>query len=247
MENENLSNAFVQKYDPVSDSFVVVESQSQTEENKSRKFEPFSFFKRNKTRAMESDSSQQPAPQPMPSPSPSNAYPNSPNYSNEPSTSRPSYNPNSPSRPGMQPNTPVILSRDIFNRLRILNTLYQRMASTYPTRAELYDQLVNETQILQVTMLSIYQTLSGNNFRPEQRESVPSLTRNYCEDVLILQNYLQDIIDLTILLQRSVNVQNIDRQLTIINATLLSQQSKLTTEQTTYCSNQTSQQKSNEE
>jgi len=238
MENEKLSNAYVQKYDPVSDSFIVVESKNQTEETKSKKFEPFSFFKRNKTKAMESDTVQpQPvAPQPMPQPNPSNPYPGTPNRGEQPSSPFPPSSPNPQTRPPMQnPNNPILIARNIYNKMRVLHSLYQTMASTYPSKAELFNELASEISILQATMLSIYQTLSGNNFIPQQRESFPILTRNYCEDVLILQKYLQEIIDLTILLQRSVNVQNIDRQLAIINATLLSQKSKLETEQSTYC------------
>lgn len=245
MENEKLSNAYVQKYDPLSDSFVVVENSKSAEENKQRKFEPFSFFRRNKTKAMETDTiqpiAQQPIinPQPMPQPNPSNPYPN-PNRT-EPTPTRPPSLPNPPSRPNLPgANNPILISRNIYNKMKVLNSLYQTMAATYTTQAEIFNDLSSELDILQPTMLSIYQSLSGNNFAPQQRESTPILTRNYCQDLIIIQNYLQEIIDLSIALQRLVNVQNINRQLAIINATLLSQKSKLSTEQATYCSNQNS-------
>ncbi len=236
MENEKLSNAYVQKYDPISDSFVVVESQS---EQKQRKMEPFSFFRR-KTKVMESDNTMPtsdnptilPDSQPMPQPAPS-----IPNNTVQPNPPAPPYSPNPPQRPMPTPNTSVILARNLYNRMRILHSLYLSMARTYPTKNDFYTSLTNEISILQATILSIYQSLSGNNFVPEQRESVPILTRNYCQDIAIVQNYLQDVIELTISLQRAVNVQNIDRQLTIISATLLSQQNKLSTEQNTYCQN----------
>lgn len=246
MENEKLSRSFIQKYDPLTDSFVVV--QNQTNENNSqekRRFEPFSFFKfKNRTRTMQDenlnslDPSQQPLIQPTPEQDNSNntQYPtlnptpvqNTPHI--QPTRPKP---PQPPMPPRPQPvppqNTPVILARDAYNRMRILSSFYQSMAVSDPSNAETYNSLAGEMLILETTMLSIYQLLSGNNFVPTQTMRTPTLTGNICTDLSTIQSFLQDTVDNVISLQRSVNISNVDRQLAIINATLLSQSNKLST------------------
>lgn len=225
MENEKLSGAFTQKYDPMSDSFVVVENKD-TNDNKERRFEPFSFFKR-KNKIMESE----PVPQPPIQPSQPPQQPIQP-------VQQPSNTITPPNRPAQRPqhmpapNSSVTLARNAYNRLATLDSLYQTMAEKYPDNTELFNDLANETAILQATMLTIYQTLSGNNFLPAQDHNKPNISGNKCADLITIQNYLQNTIDTVIALQRSVNVQNIDRQLAIITATLFSQKSRLSSLQT---------------
>lgn len=233
MENEKLSGSFAQKYDPMSDSFVVVEKMN-TEENKNKRFEPFSFFKFRKNRIMESEQDrpeQQPA-QPVKPVQPV------PDISTPPSSSQPTNpittNPARPSNPQPMPpaNASVVLARNAYNKLITLNALYQSLAINNPENADLFNDLASETAILQATMLSIYQNLTGNNFIPAQNQTAPVLSGNLCKDLIITQNLLQNIIDTVISLQRSVNVQSIDRQLAIITATLFSQKNKLSSLQT---------------
>ncbi len=225
MENEKLSGAFTQKYDPMSDSFVVVENNS-ANENKERKFEPFSFFRR-KNKIMESE----PVPLPPIQPTQPPQQPMQP-------VQQPSNTITPPNRPPQRPphmpapNSSVAIARNAYNRLATLDSLYQTMAVTYPENAELFNDLANETAILQATMLTIYQTLSGNNFLPAQEHNKPTISGNLCSDLITIQNYLQNTIDTVIALQRSVNVQSIDRQLAIITATLFSQKGRLSSLQT---------------
>jgi hypothetical protein len=219
MEKENLSQSFIQRYEALSDSFVIVERENV--EQKTRKFEPFSFFRfRNKEQKVlrnEESVTPQIGVQPPPPPAPPT----------------PPVPPQPPRPPRPQPippqNTPVILARDIYNKLRILKTIYQSLEISDPENAEAYNALVNETLILETTMLSIYQLLGGNNFVPNQNQTVPILTGNICADLVITQNYIQDILDNVLALQRIVNISNVDRQLAIISATLLSQKSRINT------------------
>lgn len=235
MENEKLSNEYIQKYDPLSDTFVVVQNTKEDNSQKAKK-EPFSFFKfRNRTKAMESENVQPVVPPTSVEPTPP-SQPTPPSSSPEQRPNPPINPPHSPSRPQL-PNSPVVISRNLYNRLLVLGSLYETMASFYPQNRELFDSLYNETLVLQSTMLMIYQSLSGNNFRPEQNRNTPTLTSNLCQDLIIVQNYLQETIDLTLSLQRAVNVQSIDRQLIIIYATLISQKSKLSSLQASSCNN----------
>ncbi len=230
MENEKLSNKFVQKYDPIADTFVVV--QSTNEEQKPKK-EPFSFFKlKPKTKAMESE-----VVQPIVEPNETDLIP--PMAPPSPSPTSPSNRPVPPPahRPPQKPSmpTPVIIAKNFYNRLIVLGLLYGEMARQYPEHQQLFDDLYNENLILQSTTLLIYQSLSGNNYRPEQYETSPTLTGYLCQDLIIVQNYLQETIEVCLSLQRAVNVPNIDRQLIIINTTLLSQKGKLSSLQTNNC------------
>ena len=220
MENEKLSQSFIQKYDPLADNFVIVENLSTTEtfqqNQKQRRFEPFSFFRfRNReTKSLQND--------------PPPALPEEP-----PTAQIPPPLPQPIKPQPMPPTNSVILAKDIYNKLKILSSLYQTMVISDPSNASVYNSLISETAILENTMLAIYQLLSGNNFIPTQNQTSPILTGNICNDLVIVQSYLQSIIDDVIALQRSVNVSNVDRQLTIINATLFSQKSKLSTLQST--------------
>ena len=237
MEKEKLSQAFIQKYDTLSDTFVIVKRTNEPQQETRRKFEPFSFFKfkSRQNQVLQSDENQNVQEPVVPQPVQNQPVQPQPNDQYE----RPhqNYPPQQPMPPRPQPvppaNTPVKLSRDAYNKLRILNSLYQNLANSDPTNSEIYNSLAGETLVLQTTMLSIYQLLSGNNSVPMQNQIMPPLTGNICTDLVTTNNYVQDIIDIVLSLQRSVNIQNVDRQLSIITATLLSQKSKLSTLQST--------------
>ena len=206
MENENLSQSFIQKYDPLSDSFVVVLNQTKEEQPKQSKFEPFSFFRFNRKSQIAQDNSQPPQPQPSPTPpqqppQPTQAYPTA--------------------------NQSVALARDSYNQLKILNSLYQSLAVSDCRNTALYNDLISQTDILISTVLSIYQLLSGTTFVPEQNQKSPKLTGENCIDRKLTEAYIQEVLNTILNLQRSVNVDNIDRQLMIISTTLLSQRSQL--------------------
>lgn len=189
MEKEHLSNFFIQKYDPMTDSFVVVENDTKEK----RKFMPLSFFRFNsKNKTMREE------------------------------TAEPTLPPNQ-----VEQGNPVDLSKELYNRIKILSSLYNSMATIDPANANEYKTLAGETQILQNTTLSIYQILSGNNNVPEQTLSTPTLSNSTPTALGTVQEFLQTIIDTSLKLQRVVNVDNINRQLVIVTATLLSQKNKL--------------------
>ena len=228
MENEKLSNKFVQKYDPIADTFVVVQS---TNEEQKTKREPFSFFRlKQKTKAMESEIVQ-------PIVQPNETKPTAPTNSATPTEELPTNRPIPSHNPSQKPQmpTPVIIAKNFYNRLVVLGLLYGEMARQYPDHKQVFDDLYGENLILQSTALLIYQSLSGNNYRPEQNKTTPTLAGNLCKDLIIVQSYLQETIELCLSLQRAVNVPNIDRQLIIINTTLLSQKGKLSSLQSNNC------------
>lgn len=227
MENEKLSSAFIQKYDPLSDSFVVVENEGQNELNqKRRRFEPFSFFRRNKTLQEENITPRQneviaPVQNEQPQMDERTVIPQRP-VEQVP-----------PQRPAPQPvNQSVRLSIDAYNKLRILNSLYHNLLEIDRNNEEEYNDLINETTIMQSTMLSIYQTLSGSNNIPPQNQSMPETTGLRCRDLSTTENFLQNTTSTVLALQRAVNVTNINRQLSIISLTLLSQKNRLNALQT---------------
>ena len=206
MENENLSQSFIQKYDPLSDSFVVVLNQTKEEQPKQRKFEPFSFFRFKTKSEIAQDNSQPTQLQPSPIP---------PQQTPQPTQTSPTANQS------------VTLARDAYNQLKILNSLYQTLSLSDCNNTALYNDLITQTDILISTVLSIYQLLSGTSVVPEQNQKSPVLTGEKCIDRKLTERYIQEVLNTILNLQRSVNVDNIDRQLMIISTTLLSQKSQL--------------------
>lgn len=136
-----------------------------------------------------------------------------------------------PSRPPVPPRPPqaqqpVQLSRDIYNKLLILNELYGDLL-TYNTQYndEIRD-MIAELRIVTFAMLRIYQTLSGRNNIPLQNIRKPRFN-GFCNGVVVCINWIRDIMFDIRRLQRLVEITNIDRQLIIINFTLQSQLSQL--------------------
>lgn len=206
MENEKLSNAFIQKYEPLTDSFVVVENhinrqeQTQAEEKKHSSF--FSFFRprqRENVDAMHD-----------------NGQPTQPTPAQPP---QPTQTPES--------NSAVVLSRDAYNKSRILKSLYQNLALSIPQCEKEFNELAQEMAVIESTLLSIYQSLSGNNYAPEQNQPAVNLTGNIETDIGSAKTLLQDLTNDVLALQRVVNVPSIDRQLAIISTTLVSQANRL--------------------
>lgn len=210
MEKENLSQSFIQKYDSLSDSFVVVLNENTEEKTKNitnqRKFEPFSLFRFKGKSQITQDNSQPAQPQPTHPPHQQNSQ---------------------PAQPPLATNQSVILSRDAYNQLKHLEFLYESLAHTDIANSNLYNDLASQTKILTSTMLSIYQLLSDTSNTPDQDHTCPVLTRENCIDRKLTENYIQEVLNTVLNLQRSVNVNNIDRQLAIISTTLLSQKSQL--------------------
>lgn len=191
MENEKLSKSFIQKYEPLSDSFVVVENHIHSNNMEEKRKPFFSFFKvrtNENVNALHDEQENQTQP---------------------------------------ESNSVVLLSRDAYNKSRILKTLYQNLALSIPQCEREFNELASEMTIIESTLLSIYQTLSGNNFAPEQTLSPTQLTGNIQTDIDLAKSLLQDLTNDVLSLQRSVNVQNIDRQLAIISTTLVSQANRL--------------------
>lgn len=191
MENEKLSKSFIQKYEPLSDSFVVVENHIHSNNMEEKRKPIFSFFKvrtRENVNALHDEGQSQTQP---------------------------------------ENNSVILLSRDAYNKSRILKTLYQNLALSIPQCEREFNELASEMAVIESTLLSIYQTLSGNNFVPEQTISPVELTGNIQTDIDSAKSLLQDLTNDVLSLQRSVNVQNIDRQLAIISTTLVSQANRL--------------------
>lgn len=144
------------------------------------------------------------------------------------SNARPPFWPNPSHRPPRPPQnqTPDMIARDIYNKMLVLNLLYRDLRNFNTKFDEDFDDMIAELNIITFAMLRIYQTLSRDNRIPIQNQRKPFL-RSFCEGVVVTSNYLRGIMFDVRRLQREVEVQNIDRQLIIINLTLQSQHSQL--------------------
>lgn len=132
--------------------------------------------------------------------------------------------PQNPPFPNQQ--QPVELSRNIYNKLNILNMLYQDLQNFNTSYNEQFRDMISELRIITFAMLRIYQDLSGRQNVPIQNQRKPNFGSFY-QGVVVTSNYLRSIMFDVRNLQRMVDVQNIDRQLIIINFTLQAQQSQL--------------------
>lgn len=136
--------------------------------------------------------------------------------------------PPQPPQPPRQPQNqnPAIIAGDIYNKLLVLNLLYRDLRNYNTKFNSDLDEMISELNIITFAMLRIYQTLSRSNRIPLQNQRKP-VVRGFCEGVVVTSNYIRGIMFDVRKLQRVVEIQNIDRQLIIINLTLQSQQSQL--------------------
>lgn len=130
-----------------------------------------------------------------------------------------------PQRPP-QNNLPAEISKDIYNKLLVLNALYQDLINFNTQYTSQIKEMMDELRIVTFAILRIYQNLSGRNNIPLQNQRKPQFS-SFCNGVVVTMNYLRGIMFDIRRLQRLVEINNIDRQLIIINFTLQSQQSQL--------------------
>lgn len=117
---------------------------------------------------------------------------------------------------------PKDLAATIYNKLLILNMLYQDLYDFSPNQE--LNEMIDELNIITFAMSGITTQLSGR--LPVQTERKPNLA-DFCSGIKQTQMYLRGIqADIRRLLRVNENL-NIDLQLLIINATLQEQNLEL--------------------
>ena len=140
--------------------------------------------------------------------------------------------PDRPPRPDPPPPPPVTnpaanLSGEIYNDLDTLLLAYRDLQEYADVDKELFSNFENQTLILRTTMGNIYRALSSNALPPLNKNRL-KLEENLCANYNKVANFAGDVSDKVVDLLGLVNISSIDRQLWIINATLISQERKLT-------------------
>lgn len=134
--------------------------------------------------------------------------------------------PNPPSLKPTQPNPAVRLAREIYLNFNNLLNAYKSLRLMADKNKDDFKNLENQTLIMRSTIFNIYRALSGISktlFDDEKFE----LRDQECVAIEQTQKLVDKLTDDTIKLMRLIEVQKIDRQLLILNATLLSQQKSL--------------------
>lgn len=132
-------------------------------------------------------------------------------------------------RPPMFPpasNRAISLLTELYYNLGNLQILYLQLATYAPdiNSANQLNTYANEVFILRQTVLEIYRTLTGRTLPPtSNRYLIPVLTGNYCTDLGTVYGFASSISALILQLLRIIDINTINRQLTIILATINNQ------------------------
>ncbi|MDD4686311.1 MAG: hypothetical protein PHI76_03425 [Clostridia bacterium] len=125
-------------------------------------------------------------------------------------------------------NRAFLLLTELYYELGNLQSLYMQIA-TYAPDVNASSQLnayANEVFILNQAVFEIYRTLTGRILPPtSNRYPTPILTGDYCTDLGIAYNLASSISTIILQLIRIIDVNNINRQLVIISATINNQMS----------------------
>lgn len=168
-----------------------------------------------------------PGPQPVPRP-PQPRPPFAPFPPRPPVQPRPPFTPAPPIFPPFPPasNRAILLLTQLYYDLGNLQFLYLQLASYTPdvNSASQLNTYANEVLILRQTVLEIYRTLTGRTLLPtSSRYLAPALTGDYCTDLGIVYNFASSISSVILQLLRIIDINTINRQLTIILATINNQ------------------------
>lgn len=132
---------------------------------------------------------------------------------------RPPFPPPRPPAPPM-PNPAVRLSREIYQKFDTLLQAYRDLQKIQSSQQ--VANLESQTLIMRSTAAGIYRTLSGEGRTPSPGLKL-TLSENYCEALGQTQQLVNELSGDILRLMRLVSIPSIDRQLLILNATLLSQ------------------------
>lgn len=132
---------------------------------------------------------------------------------------RPPFSPPRPPVPPM-PNPAVRLSREIYQKFDTLLQAYRDLQKIQSSQQ--LANLESQTLIMRSTAAGIYRTLSGEGRTPPPGQKL-TLSENYCGALGQTQQLVNELSGDILRLMRLVSIPSIDRQLLILNATLLSQ------------------------
>lgn len=105
-----------------------------------------------------------------------------------------------------------------FDLLDMVDT-YQSLAAMAKTRdVEVIQNLTSQTRILSAVMLKIYQQLSNSNRIPRRTDPAGQLPKNYCAAIDITGERLDKVSKDLFRLRRLVDINNINRQLFIMQS-----------------------------
>ncbi len=134
--------------------------------------------------------------------------------------------PKPPQQRPPQINSVVKLSREIYLKLNDLVKAYRMLQVMSSKDKEELRGLENQALIMRSTMFNIYRSLSGNS-KPPFVDDKFQLDEQYCVAIEQTRKLVEELTKDILRLMQSIEVQKIDRQLLIINATLLTQERNL--------------------
>lgn len=182
-------------------------------------------------------------------PNNSNVLPNnnSGNLPNDNQTNNNLQNPNNnlpnSNTPQVFPNTPTFITptpdnalsvadslpliSSLYSKFRVLNMIYQNLRSINSNFAQIFNDYIAINTALQGGLLNIFNSLSPNR-SIQNNESVPALPARAQDIFKIVADQIQDMREINFQLLNLFEVEEIDRQLNLIETALSIQASQVT-------------------
>ncbi len=108
----------------------------------------------------------------------------------------------------------VCLAAQLYNHARILSLLYQQMRNISRSNAAEMTRLLTLNNVVKAQALYIYYVLSGQSVSPRQNLNIPILGNNFCQGLVTIQNYLNEM---ELIARRLLQGQNIGYLNTILS------------------------------
>lgn len=120
---------------------------------------------------------------------------------------------------------PLIAS--LYQKFGILNMIFQNLRDINNNNSQIFVDYINLNKMLQGSLLNIYNSLGASVMTPTN-EVMPALPSSANEIYKIAADYIQDMRELNFELLNLFKVEDIDRQLNLIETALSIQANRLT-------------------
>ena len=117
-------------------------------------------------------------------------------------------------------NNSLPLFSELYAKFRILNNIYQVLSGINSDFALIFNDFISDNTALMGGILNIYRSLSGQNNMPQVNVFNPAMPSRASDILTIVANYIQDMRKLNYQLLNLFEVENIDRQLNLIDTAL---------------------------
>ena len=117
-------------------------------------------------------------------------------------------------------NQAISLLSQLYSNFKTLNQIYQVLRDINQDNTQTFTNMISDNIILQGSLLNIYNEITELKEAPYCESKIPPLSDNYIEILQLASSSIQGMRDINIRLIKLFNVENINRQLKIIEDSL---------------------------